>query len=138
MKRTEQEVFLDLEALCLSPGYAHALAYLCFRDNFIKVGDKLEAKDLTRMNSDERLCRTETSVLIGLMVKGSLNLDVPDPKTLSFMIERSGELLAELHETMNGAFQPIFITSELILPTLRTRHCRVPTINHRSPSETIC
>ena len=109
MKRTEQEVFLALEALCLSLGYAHALAYICFRDNFIKVGDKLEAKDLASMSSDERLCRTETSVLIGLMVKGKSYLDMVEPKNLSDMVERSDKLLAELHETMNQAFQPIFM-----------------------------
>lgn len=111
MNRTEQEVFLALEVLCLSSGYAHALAHLCFRDNFIKVGDKLEAKDLACMSSDERLCRTETSVLIGLMVKGKSYLDMVEPKTLSEMIQRSDELLAELHETMNQAFQPIFMES---------------------------
>lgn len=34
--RDESEIFSELEALCSSPGYVHAIVYLCFRDNTIK------------------------------------------------------------------------------------------------------
>jgi len=33
--RSEQEAFNDLAKLCVSRGYVHAIAYLCFRDNMI-------------------------------------------------------------------------------------------------------
>lgn len=107
--RSEQEVFSDLETLCCSPGYAHALAMLCFRDTFMKIGDTLEAQHLANMSSPERLCRTETSVLLGLMVKGNSFLDSVESKALAEMINRSEVLLAELHETMHEAFKPIFM-----------------------------
>ena len=107
--RSEQEVFADLEALCRSPGYAHVIAYFYFRDNFIKIGEKLHPQDLACMHSFERLCRNEISVLLGLMVKGNSYLDSVDPQTLSEMIEHSEKLLLELHHTMNNAFRPIFM-----------------------------
>lgn len=107
--RTEQEVFADLEALCRSPGYAHVIAYFYFRDNFIKVGEKLDPQDLACLHSFERLCRNEISVLLGLMVKGTSYLDSIDPQTLSEMMERSEKLLLELHHAMNDAFRPIFM-----------------------------
>ncbi len=33
--RGEQEVFDELQALCTSPGYIHALAHIGVRDNMI-------------------------------------------------------------------------------------------------------
>lgn len=107
--RSEQEVFADLETLCRAPGYAHVIAYFYFRDNYIKVGEKLEPQDLACLHSFERLCRNEISVLMGLMVRGTSYLDSVDPQILSEMIERSERLLIELHNTMNDAFRPIFM-----------------------------
>lgn len=106
--RSEQEVFADIETLCRAPGYAHVIAYFYFRDNYIKVGEKLDPQDLACLHSFERLCRNEISVLLGLMVKGTSYLDSIDPQTLSEMIGRSEKLLLELHHTMNDAFRPIF------------------------------
>lgn len=36
VERTEREIFSELETLCADPGYIHAVAYFCFRDNLIK------------------------------------------------------------------------------------------------------
>jgi hypothetical protein len=33
--RSEQKKFSDLAALCVMPGYVHALAYLCINDSII-------------------------------------------------------------------------------------------------------
>ena len=107
--RSEQEVFADLEILCRAPGYAHVIAYFYFRDNLIKVGEKLDPQDLACLHSFDRLCRNEISVLLGLMVKGTSYLDTVDPKTLSEIIERSEKLLLELHHAMNEAFRPAFM-----------------------------
>ena len=59
--REEKVIFAELEQLCCSPGYIHALAYLCFRDNTISFGETLEAKDLSQQFSMTRLVRTEIS-----------------------------------------------------------------------------
>ena len=70
--RPENYILQDLEKLCTSPGYVHALAFLCFRDNFIGYSEELKPKDLDKMKSYDRLLRSEISLLIGLMVKSAV------------------------------------------------------------------
>lgn len=38
--RPEPEIFADLAALCVSPGFIHAIAYFCWRDNLILFSGK--------------------------------------------------------------------------------------------------
>ena len=45
--RTEQEIFDDLATLCLSKGYIHALAAICFRDNIIGFKDELKPENMS-------------------------------------------------------------------------------------------
>ena len=44
--RTEQEIFADLGVLCIQPGFIHALAYLCFRDNMILYSEDVTVEHL--------------------------------------------------------------------------------------------
>jgi hypothetical protein len=44
--RKEQEIFDELATLCMSPGYVHAIAYLCLRDNIVRYGDEMTAEDM--------------------------------------------------------------------------------------------
>jgi hypothetical protein len=67
--RSEEEIFDELELLCGSPGYVHALAFLCFRDNMVGFGDALTLEDIQEMFSPDRLIRTEISTLFGLLVR---------------------------------------------------------------------
>lgn len=99
--RTEQQIFNDLTALCASGGYAHAIAYLCFRDHVVGYGDTLKGEDYAKLFSFDRLIRTEISTLIGLMVRASRDLSVPDTKMLESYIERTEALLKELHDALN-------------------------------------
>lgn len=99
--RTEQEIFDDLAALCASPGYAHAIAYICFRDHIVGYGDVLKSEDYTKLFSDERLIRTEVSTLIGLMVRAPRDLALPDMQTLESYISDTETLLSELHDAFN-------------------------------------
>ena len=60
--KTEQELFDELESLCKSPGYLHAVAYFCFRDNTILYKDgEMVVDDVIQQFSFERLVRTEIS-----------------------------------------------------------------------------
>lgn len=34
--RAESELFEELQKLCFSPGYIHAIAYFCWRDNLVR------------------------------------------------------------------------------------------------------
>lgn len=47
--RAEQEIFDELTNLCASPGYAHAIAYLCFRDNVIRYSGEMTAADMQHL-----------------------------------------------------------------------------------------
>ena len=101
--RSEQTIFDDLAVLCRPKGFIHAVAYICFRDNSVGFRDEIRAEDLARMHSTSRLIRTEVTTLIGLMMHAPIVFSLPAPQVLSGYIERSEELLKELHQTMTNA-----------------------------------
>lgn len=112
-KRSEAEIFAELSTLCASPGYAHAIAFFCFRDNLIRFGDMMTPKDLEHQHSAERLVRTEISTLIGLLVRAPIDLAVPDPKTLDGYVERTQILLLEIHHALSaGWFEGFDFTAD--------------------------
>jgi len=102
--RDESEVFRDLEALCVSPGYVHALAYLCFRNNVIMYGDVLTADDLAHQYGYDRLIRTELATLIGLLARQPVDASMPTPDTVETYLEQTYKLLAELHDVMKSVW----------------------------------
>ena len=104
MIRTEQEIFDELVGLCASPGYAHAVAYLCFRDNMIRYSGEMKAADMQHLFSKSRLIRTETSTLIGLMLKNPIDYTLPSPPVLEKYIETTEALLEEIHHSMSTSF----------------------------------
>lgn len=99
--RTEADIFADLQALCTSPGYIHAVAYFCWRDNLVRYsGPQVVAKDLEHQYSHDRLLRTEISTLIGLVVRQPIDLVLLGPDVMQGYIERTETLLHELHHAM--------------------------------------
>lgn len=100
--RSEQEIFADLSRLCVRPGYVHALAYLCFRDNVIRYMGTMKEADMANMFSPSRLLRTEINTLLGLVVKAQIDWNVPAPKVVQEYIEESERLLEELHRRLTG------------------------------------
>lgn len=102
--RAEQEIFDELAGLCASPGYAHAIAYLCSRDNMILYSGEMKAEDMQHLFSKSRLIRTETSTLIGLMLKSPIDYTLPPPLVLEKYIEATEALLEELHRAMSASF----------------------------------
>ena len=67
--REEHEIFSELAALCTAPGFAHAIAFFCYRDNLVRFGKELTPDDLTHLSSGSQLIRTEISTLIGLLTR---------------------------------------------------------------------
>lgn len=100
--RSEAEVFIDLIALTAKPGFVHAIAQICHRDNLIAFKGEYKAADLSRMYEYERLIRTEITTVIGLMVRQPVDLTLPAPSTINDYISRTDELLKELHGALNG------------------------------------
>ena len=98
--KTEQELFSDLERLCGSPGYVHALSFLCFRDNLISYTGELTESVLAPHFSGEQLVRTEQSTLIGLLLKSApIDYSLPTPSVVQSYITQTEKLLGQLHDT---------------------------------------
>ncbi|MYH58657.1 MAG: prepilin peptidase [Boseongicola sp. SB0675_bin_26] len=98
--RTEQAIFEELSSLCLSKGFIHALATICFRDTLVRFGDRLSADELAEIRSRSRLIRTEITTLIGLAMRGPIDFSLPEPEDHSLYLQKAETLLAELHRSM--------------------------------------
>lgn len=106
--RRESEVFEDLAKLCISPGYVHAIAYFCFRDNTIRYADEVTVKDVLQQFSMDRLVRTEISTLIGLACKEELDIKLPSPDVFQRYIDDTESLLKEIHHSMMPPMEDLF------------------------------
>lgn len=98
---TEQEVFDELQSLCASPGYVHILAMLSFRDNLVMFPGELTSEAMTASYAPERTVRTEFSTLLGLMLKQRIDFSYPAPEEIERLLNRTRELLEELHACLN-------------------------------------
>ena len=100
--RRESDILADLAKLCAAPGYVHAIAHLCFRDNVVAFSGELKPKDLRHLFSDSRLIKTEITTLMGFLIKNKIDYTLPPPATLGEYVEKSDALLKELHESMSA------------------------------------
>jgi len=105
--RREEEVFADLQKLCTSPGYVHAIAYICFRDHTIGFSHELTVEDVQRLYSPSTLIRSEVSILIGLLVQTTIEYTIPKPNIMQEYLERTDTLLKELHDVL---IEPLFLS----------------------------
>lgn len=97
-RRSEAEVFKDLAALTGQPGYVHALAGICYRDNLVSFQGEHKASDLDHLFDRRRLNRNETTTLMGLMMRQPLDPIEVDENTLKNYAALTDELMGELHE----------------------------------------
>lgn len=112
--REEIQVLGDLEQLAASPGFVHAVAQLCQRDNVIHFREELRPEDMDRMFSKERLIRTELMTLIGLMAKRALDLSPQKPEVIQAYVKRTDALMGELHNAMSSLmFEAKFESAQL-------------------------
>lgn len=101
-KRAEAAVFGDLAELCSNPGYVHALAYICHRDNFIAYDTEMKSPDMAKLFTRGRLIRTEITTLIGLVVQQHIDLSLPEPVVMQSYIDRTDALMDELHAAIGS------------------------------------
>jgi hypothetical protein len=107
-QRPEADILADLTQLCSQPGYIHAFAFLSM-EAVIHYSGELTTEDLAAIYTPDRLIRTETTTLLGLLIKADINQDLPAPDVVQSYIDQSKHLLQELHDSMAGmAFQEIF------------------------------
>lgn len=98
--RTEEQCFKELIELCRSPGFAHAIASFCFRDNWIGFKDQMTGKLIADRKTPQRLIRTEIASLIGGLLGGSGSIELPDQGVIAEYLERAERLLEETHQCM--------------------------------------
>jgi hypothetical protein len=70
----------------------------------IGYSGEMKPEDILHMFSKNRLIRTETSTLIGLLIKNDINCAVPAPNVLQEYIDKTEALLDEMHKSMSAAF----------------------------------
>ena len=112
-ERAERDVFSDLVALCCRPGYVHALAAICLRDNVVIHGGSMTVADMRKMFSPSRLIRTEINTLLGLMIKANIDWTLPAPGTLQEYIDTTEKLLEELKQCLSSEL-PSGLTKEAV------------------------
>ena len=100
MNRSEAEVFEDIATLCASPGYIHAIAHFCWRDNLIHYNQTLVADDVQSHYGRSNLIRTEISTLIGLMARARIEIGLPTPEIMQDHLDRTDAIMNELHHAM--------------------------------------
>ena len=96
----------------------------------IQYADEVRVEDTQHLFSPDRLIRTETSTLIGLMVQHEIDWTLPDPKTTQQYIDKTEELLKELHESMFAPMvqelQDLFASGEKTNPFEKGENLREP------------
>lgn len=100
--RSEVDVFSDLARLCHRPGYVHAFAHLCWRDNLVPYTGQMKSEDMQKLFRPERLIRTELSTLVGLMVQAPWRGPHPGADAIREMIAQTDTLMHQLHYSMPG------------------------------------
>lgn len=101
-KQSEAEVFEKLRVLTAQPGYVHAVAGICYRDNFVSFQGEYKASNLAYQFDQKRLNRNEINTVLGLMMRQPVDLTDVDDDALRAYVSSTDELLGELHDAMNG------------------------------------
>ena len=109
--RAELDVMKDLTDLTRSPGYIHALSALTFKSNVITSSDEFTTKDFLKIYQPDRLIRTETNLLIGLMLSAKVDVAIPHPTIIQNYIDQSILLLEELHQAIIALGQDVFTSA---------------------------
>lgn len=99
--RPESEILRDLQMLCRQAGFAHIVAHVIVRDNFIFYGDEMTPDDMDNMFGFKRLIRTEITTLMGYMVQGGPEVFDELPAEPQASLDRTEALLEELHIRLN-------------------------------------
>ena len=97
--RSEQTVFDDLASLCASPGYIHCAGLIsAFAITSSLARTNLPLRTFLTIFQKSRLIRTETTTLIGLMMRTPIDLTLPEATIILDYVERTEALLEEMHQ----------------------------------------
>lgn len=121
--RDEADILGELRQLCLTPGFAHVVAHVVVRDNFVFYQDEMKPEDMAHLFGFKRLIRTEVATLIGYMIQGGIEVFDLLPGDPSALLAKVEALLEELHRRLSwpmfGAGLENFIAAREQVETLR-------------------
>lgn len=121
--RDEADILAELRQLCRTPGFAHVIAHVIVRDNFVFYQDEMKPEDMAHLFGFKRLIRTEVATLIGYMIQGGVEVFDLMPGDPSALLAKVEALLEELHRRLSwpmfGAGLENFITAREQVETLR-------------------
>ena len=101
--RREHAVFADLRRLCRSPGYIHALAAICARNDWITASGQLQPEDFSGQYGPQHLTRTEVSPLLGFLIRQPIDDTYPRSSVLKHYISETQFLLKQFHRAVAQA-----------------------------------
>lgn len=96
----EKVKFQELETLCSEPGFLHVYSYLCRKEHVTEFQGHLTRKSVDYMYSTDKLIRTETSTVHGLMLKNGYDGTLIAPSRIHSLYEKTKRLLSELHDSL--------------------------------------
>lgn len=99
--RSEAEILGDLRETCRVPGFAHLVAHLVVRDNFVIYQEEITPADMQNLYGFSRLNRPEIATLIGYMIQEGGQAFAPPPADPAALLSRAETLLGELHHRLN-------------------------------------
>jgi SEC-C motif len=106
--RTETEIIAELRILTQSPGFIHAFAYLVFKSNIVTAGEQFTKDDFLKIYDKTALLRTESNLLLALLLSAPVALDIPKGDETAKHISRALGLLEELHQAVLEPGRAIF------------------------------
>lgn len=98
--RTEAEIIAELTTLTQTPGFIHSFAYLAFKSNIVTAGEQFTKEDFLKIYDRTSLLRTESNLLLALLLSSPVSLDVPTDHANAVHISRTLALLEELHQAV--------------------------------------
>ena len=93
--RSKQQIIHDIESITRQPGFLYILAMLCCRDNFVVP------EEVANKNRHESLSSQEIGLMIGLLVKHTLQTVRPSADVAEHQITKIDALFQELHDAYN-------------------------------------
>jgi len=99
--REEADILTEMRQLCRTPGFAHVVAHVIVRDNFVFYEDEMKPEDMAHLFGFKRLIRTEVATLIGYMIQGGVAVFDPLPDDPTALLARVEALLEELHRRLS-------------------------------------
>ncbi len=98
--RSEVEIIGELRTIAQFPGFIHAFAYLVFKSNIVMAGDKFTKEDFLKIYDKSSLLRTESNLLLVLMLSAPVSLEIPSGPQTQYLVDRAVALLEELHQAV--------------------------------------